>query len=147
MHAWLLLDDNHVAIVHCVNGLAKSSTAICSYLIFSQIVTNARDALDYFNYRKGLPYGTCPSLGQRRYLEYFDAIYSFGGKLNNPYPVQLFNYRFTYAKSPLIILPSIPNLCPMQSTAQLELKSTKILGWYCQLSPKEWNLMMQYQLK
>jgi phosphatidylinositol-3,4,5-trisphosphate 3-phosphatase/dual-specificity protein phosphatase PTEN len=86
---YLTLDIRNVVVVHCFNGLAKTSTAVCSYLIFANIVENASDALDYFNLRRGLAPGTCASLGQRRYLEYFDALYSFNGKLNNPYAIYL----------------------------------------------------------
>jgi hypothetical protein len=87
IHGWLGLDARNVAIIHCSNSVHKSATAICSYLVFSQIFTNFNDAVAYFRYRKRISPQVKLPVGQMRYLEYFDSILALNGALPNPYPL------------------------------------------------------------
>ncbi|KAI8849820.1 hypothetical protein BC829DRAFT_416504 [Chytridium lagenaria] len=48
MHAWLSMDDSHVALVHCINGFTRTSVAIAAYLRYADIFEDATEAFDHF---------------------------------------------------------------------------------------------------
>lgn len=89
IHGWLGLNPRNVAVIHCINGIQKTVTAICSYLVYSQVFTNFQEATSYFRMRKCIPESIQLPVAQLRYLEYFDTVIALNGMVPNPYPLAI----------------------------------------------------------
>ncbi|KAJ3197973.1 hypothetical protein HDU67_003611, partial [Dinochytrium kinnereticum] len=89
MHAWLSMDDSHVALVHCINGYSRTSVAIAAYLRYADIFEDATEAFDHFARRRTPEDASWVSVSQRRYIQYFNNVLLLNGSLPNPYPLRL----------------------------------------------------------
>ncbi|KAL0206613.1 hypothetical protein P9112_001920 [Eukaryota sp. TZLM1-RC] len=71
LESWLSNNNDHIAAIHCKAGKGRTGLCICTFLLHSNIVSSADDAITYFGTRrtsdgKGL---TIPS--QQRYVFYY----------------------------------------------------------------------------
>ncbi|KAJ3104502.1 hypothetical protein HDU97_009115 [Phlyctochytrium planicorne] len=89
MHAWLSMDDSHVAVVHCINGFSRTSVAISAYLRFADIFEDATEAFDHFVRRRTPDDASWVSVSQRRYIQYFNNVLLLNGSVPTPYPLRL----------------------------------------------------------
>ncbi|KAI8899050.1 hypothetical protein BC833DRAFT_619749 [Globomyces pollinis-pini] len=90
IHAWLSLSSDHVAVIHCLDGISKTSLVVAAYLRFAGIMENADEALDYFLYRTNVNNTRYkPNIVNSRYLQYMDNIVDIGGYPPNQYPLSL----------------------------------------------------------
>ncbi|KAJ3289123.1 hypothetical protein HK104_007721, partial [Borealophlyctis nickersoniae] len=89
MHAWLSLDTRNVAVVQCTNGVGRTGVAISCYLRYADIFADANEAFDHFIARRTPTDSTWVTVGQRRYVQYFNNIMLLNGSLPNPHPLQL----------------------------------------------------------
>ena len=82
---WLKADSENIAAIHCLAGKGRTGTMICCYLMYSNFVNSADDAIKLYGRMrttngKGV---TIPS--QLRYIYYFEEILKIhsGKNLNN----------------------------------------------------------------
>ncbi len=71
---FLARGEKNIAAIHCKAGKGRTGLMICGYLLFSEMVPNAEEAMELYAVRrtynmKGL---TIPS--QRRFLKYFETF-------------------------------------------------------------------------
>jgi len=71
---WLALDPNNVAVIYSDGGKGRAGVVVASYLVYSGIIPNATDALNYYaSMRSPQHHGiTIPS--QRRYVNYIAKL-------------------------------------------------------------------------
>ncbi|KAH6600971.1 hypothetical protein BASA50_001976 [Batrachochytrium salamandrivorans] len=89
VHAWLSLDPENVAVVHCTNGIGRTGLAISSYLRFSEIIPDVKEAFGYFAYRRMSGNMTWATVSLVRYVDYINHVMNLGGCLPHPYPIRL----------------------------------------------------------
>ncbi|KAJ3118312.1 hypothetical protein HDU96_002469 [Phlyctochytrium bullatum] len=89
LHAWLSMDDSHVAIIHCLNGHTRTSVAVAAYLRYADIFEDATEALDHFIRRRTPDDAAWCGVTQRRYVQYFNNVLLLNGSLPNPHPLRL----------------------------------------------------------
>jgi len=82
---WLKADPENIAAIHCLAGKGRTGTMICCYLMYSNFLKSADDAIKFYGRMrttngKGV---TIPS--QLRYIYYFEEILKIhsGKNLNN----------------------------------------------------------------
>ncbi|KAJ3138226.1 hypothetical protein HK100_012770 [Physocladia obscura] len=89
MHAWLSLHPDNVCVVHCTNGIGRTGIAIAAYLRYSDTFADAATAFEYFVSRRTPNDQGWPSVGQRRYISYFNNAVLVGGVLPTKGPLVL----------------------------------------------------------
>eukprot|EP00835_Amoeboradix_gromovi_P006025 NODE_641_length_5642_cov_0.330507.p1 type:complete len:1182 gc:universal NODE_641_length_5642_cov_0.330507:1645-5190(+) len=81
---WIKLNDQHIAIVHCSNGIKHTSILVSALLKYLDIFPTTLEAFDYFVLRR------CPfdqdwiSCKHTRYIHYINDIFNFNGQVPNP---------------------------------------------------------------
>ncbi|KAK5667876.1 hypothetical protein QVD99_004927 [Batrachochytrium dendrobatidis] len=106
IHAWLNLDPDNVAIVHCTNGLARTGLAIATYLRFADIIPDVKEAFDYFVYRRSKKDRSWVTVSMDRYINYMDHVMNTNGVVPNPDPIRLHH----------IVMNGIPNFDGKESS-------------------------------
>lgn len=72
--SWLSANKDHVAVIHCMAGKGRTGTVICSYLLYKQLCSTSKDALEFFRKkRSGEKETSVDEPSQIRYIEYFEA--------------------------------------------------------------------------
>eukprot|EP00842_Homolaphlyctis_polyrhiza_P006494 jgi/Hompol1/6846/HPOL_001315-RA len=89
MHAWLSLDPANVAIVHCTTGVGRTGAAIACYLRFVEIIPDAKEAFEYYVYRRANGDRSWVTVSLERYIDYFNNLMILGGSVPSPYPLRL----------------------------------------------------------
>ncbi|ORY46833.1 actin-binding FH2 [Rhizoclosmatium globosum] len=72
IHAWLKLDHENVAIVHCANGVGRTGLAIATLLRFDDTFVDAATAFEFFVARRTPHDQSWPSVSMRRYVQYIN---------------------------------------------------------------------------
>lgn len=75
MHQWLCTHRDNVITVNCKAGKGRTGTLICCYLIYSGRFQSAKEALDYYKYKRFLKGGGVTQPSQVRYVHYFAGIF------------------------------------------------------------------------
>ncbi|KAJ3039265.1 hypothetical protein HDV00_012353, partial [Rhizophlyctis rosea] len=89
IHAWLSLSTQNVAIVQCTNGVGRTGVAIACYLRYANLFLDANEAFKHFANRRTPGETDWNTVGQKRYVQYFNNVVYLGGALPNPYPIRL----------------------------------------------------------
>lgn len=96
---WLMLDDEHVAVVQCKNGLGRSSLAIACFLRFCEKFDSTYESFDFFLRRRSPETSAWVTVTTRRYLRYFNDIIILQGRVPNAQPLTLHQ----------VIMNTVPN--------------------------------------
>jgi len=71
----LLADPSHVVIVNCNAGKGRTGTSIASFLMFSGLSENARDAITFYGWQRFEHGNGVTQPSQVRYIHYFEKVY------------------------------------------------------------------------
>ncbi|CAD8131429.1 unnamed protein product [Paramecium pentaurelia] len=130
---------SNVVAVHCINGIGRSGTAICCYLLYSGRFSNAEEALFYYDKQKHLNGGGITMPSQLRYVQYFEKIL-FQRNIHPP---------IKYLTS--IVIHGIPDIQDKQCKPFLEIytyeKSCKTLKYTDKLEYKDQKKAKDLMLK
>ena len=100
MSIWLSLHKDHVVIVGCTNGKAKTGPVVACYLRLIHQFNNTNDAFEYFVTKRSPDNRNWITVVQKRYLRYFESIMNHQGMLKNNVPLCLNQ----------LIICSLPNI-------------------------------------
>ena len=74
MDEWLDADDENVAIVHCGDGLGRTGTMVCSYLLHNGAFDSAKEVLQFFGEARAQNKEGVSVPSQRRYVQYCEYL-------------------------------------------------------------------------
>ncbi|KAJ3050357.1 hypothetical protein HK097_008679, partial [Rhizophlyctis rosea] len=89
IHAWLSLDVGNVAVIQCTNGIGRTGVAISCYLRYANLFPDANEAFKHFAFRRTPEDQTWITVGQKRYVQYFNNVVYLNGSLPNSHPLRL----------------------------------------------------------
>ncbi|XP_065908611.1 putative tyrosine-protein phosphatase TPTE isoform X2 [Dysidea avara] len=74
MDEWLNADDDNVAVVHCKDGLGRTGTMVCSYLLHNGVFDGAKEVLQFFGEARAQNKEGVSVPSQRRYVRYYGYL-------------------------------------------------------------------------
>lgn len=89
LDAWLQLYPSNTAILHCTNGISRTSLVVACYLRYISVFDSAREGFEYFVSLRCHDDVEWISGWHKRYVQYFDDLLSLGGRMPNPKPLKL----------------------------------------------------------
>eukprot|EP00834_Sanchytrium_tribonematis_P001138 NODE_25_length_41203_cov_0.917113.p3 type:complete len:1101 gc:universal NODE_25_length_41203_cov_0.917113:30220-26918(-) len=81
---WIHLSSNHIALIHCKNGVKHTSLIMSALLRYLNIFDSAIEAFDFFILRRSPFDQDWISNKHRRYVNYINDIFQFHGQVPNP---------------------------------------------------------------
>ncbi|KAJ3396825.1 hypothetical protein HDU92_001659 [Lobulomyces angularis] len=89
IHAHLSISKSNIALIHCQNGIQKTSIAIACYLRYANHFQNSVDSFRYFISKRTPHDQNWPTVTHYRYVQYFNNLMLLNGNLPNPLPLKL----------------------------------------------------------
>lgn len=89
IHAWMALDYQNVAVIHCTNGIGRTGVVIACYLRYIKLFDNSVKAFEYYMKRRTPEDYSWATINYKRYVQYFNNIMQLAGNPPNPYPLKL----------------------------------------------------------
>ncbi|KAJ4961894.1 hypothetical protein NE237_021804 [Protea cynaroides] len=84
MHAWLSVDPQNVAVIHCMAGKGRTGLMVCAYLVYSGM--SAEEALQLYAHKRTTNNEGVSIASQRRYVGYWSKILSSPRRIGNGPP-------------------------------------------------------------
>jgi len=74
MDEWLNADNENISVVHCRDGLGRTGTMVCSYLLHNGAFDSAKEVLQFFGEARAQDKEGVSVPSQRRYVEYYSYL-------------------------------------------------------------------------